>query len=803
MANQKGIPNVLTTMPAQAIHSSKKTEEWGKQSMEAIEGMCSSYRVNGRASAEHKQVNYNLLNNIFDPKDFSYVYDQYGMGLNYDNLPAKLRNINIISDKVASLKGEELEIPFEWAAIGISGEILNTIEEKKNEILNDVVAQRIRMELGLESTQDENGNIIPPPDPERVVNNFQTSYRDKREIKANKLLTKLWEKENLKQKFNLGWEHALISSEEFYCVNLVNGHPTVRVVNPLNFEYDKSPELVNVADADWAREERWLSIGQIIDEYGEYLTDKEVKDLENGSVTNPRTDAFFYPGFAYKPVDLKIKANYTSGGRQQSGRYIRVAEIYWKSRKKIGFVRQINDEGQVEEIMVDDSFKLSDTQKENGVTVEWRWINVVYRGTKIGDSIYPIIEEIPYQGRTIENPSECKLPYVGRVYNNVNTQAASFVDLLKPHQYLYNIIWYRLEDELAKAKGKAVIMDLAQLPKSEGIDITEWIHYLNNAGIMFINSFEEGEGENAGKRSAFNQFTEIDRAASQVIGQYIQILTKIEQLVDRISGITPQRQGNTSASETATGVERAIRNSSTITAPYFYIHDTIKRDVLTQLVGICAAADNTSQAGRYFVDETYTEMINLDGVDISDSDYGVFITNGADHKNKLETINMGASAALQASNMSIKSYVELINSNSFAEKISILDRAEVQAQERLKEVEKEKAAILLQAEQERSKREGMKEDREDARAQLKSDTEIAKAQIQALGFAEDKDVNKDNIPDVLQVEKISLERRKQNLEERKAADQKSLEKEKLKIEEKKIDTQLKIAKENKNKYDKK
>lgn len=803
MSKTKNNPNLIPTMPAQAIHSSKKTDEWAKQTMEAIESMSSAFKINGRTSSEHKQVNYNLLNNIFDPSDFKYVYDQQSIGLNYDKLPAKIRNINLISDKIASLKGEELETPFEWTAIGIGGEILNTIEEKKNELLNNTVLKMVRQELGLEPTVDEQGNQIPPEDPQRVVDNFRTSYRDKREIQANRLLEKLWEKLGLKEKFNLGWEHALISSEEFYYIGIIGGSPNVRVVNPLNFDYDKSPELIDVADADWAREERWLSVGQVIDELGEYLTEKEVKDLESGRLGNPSGESYFFNEFAYKPVDFKINLVNSSKSGNSSGSYYRVADFAWKSRKKIGFVRQITEDGQLEEVIVDDTFKLSAEQINNGVTIEWLWINTVYKGTKVADSIFVNVEELPFQSRSIENPSECKLPYVGRVYNNVNAQAASFVDLLKPHQYLYNIIWYRLEDELAKAKGKAVIMDLAQLPKSEGMDITEWIHYLNNAGIMFINSFEEGTGENAGKTSAFNQFTEIDRAASAVIGQYISIIAKIEQLVDRISGISLQRQGNTTPSESATGVEQAVRNSSTITAPYFYKHDTVKKDVLTQLVGVCRVADSVGKKGRYFVDETYSEMVEIDGTEFADSDYGVFITNGAQHKKKLETINQGATMALQASSMQIKEFVSLINSNSFAEKRSVLEKGEAQSQERLMAVEKQKEEIVLKAEQERTKREMEKQSHVSAIAQLESDTKIAVAQINALGFAEDKDVNKDLIPDVLQVEKVNLERRKASLDERKQTNQEAIDRKKLELENKKIDTQLKIAKENKNKYDKK
>ena len=789
-------------LPAQAIHSSKKTPKWAHETIDAIDAMGSLSLLNGRLNNQNKQTNYNLVNGIFDPQDFKYVTDPYNIGVDPLKMPAQLRDINLIGTKIAGLKGDELENPFEFTAIGVGGEVVNAIEDIRKEIIATNVAAFVRQTLGREPRQDQQGNIIPPEDPERVIRNRIKSYKDIREVNANRLLRIFWQELDLKEKFNEGLQHGLTASEEIYYVGIIGGKPGVRVVNPLGFDFDRSPELRNIEDSDWAKEERYLSVGQIIDEYGEFLTQEQIKDIELGKAGSGINSRYFYPEFGYHPVDLKIHLeNYGDVSRNNKPSYTRVIDTVWKSRKKIGFVRSVTGDGEVEETVVDDTFSLSPAQKEAGVTITWRWINVVYKGTRIGSDIYVDISELPYQLRSADNPSECKLPYVGKVYNGLNSVATSFVDMLKPHQYLYNIIWYRLELELAKAKGKAVIMDLAQLPKSEGIDISEWIHYLDNAGVMFINSFEEGEGINAGKTSAFNQFTEVDRAASQVIGQYISILTKIENLFDTISGLNPQRMGQVQASETATGVERSVRQSNTITAPIFYIHDVIKKNVLTQLLEVAKVAYSDGKKGRFYVDETYTEMLNIDGAIFADSDYAVYITNGALEKKKLETVEQAAMAALQAASIKLREYVSVINSPSFAEKISILEQAEIQVRAEQMEQQVAQNRALLEVEQERTQREMQKQDREDARAQLAAETQIATAQIKALGFAQDQDLNNDNIPDVLQVERVSLDKQKLALEQQKETNKQEIEKKKLELEKRKIDTQLKVAKENKNRFD--
>src|SRR5690606_34072346 len=122
-----------------------------------------------------------------------------------------------------------------------------------------------------------------------------------------------------------------------------------------------------------------------------------------------------------------------------------------------------------------------------------------------GRDIYCRIQPKKVQFRTMDNPSICKLGYVGTTYNNRNSKSISLVGLVKHHQYLYNVIMYRMELEIAKAQGKKMVMDIAQIPRSQGMDLEKWIYYFNTTGLAFINSFEEGKDKFAGQTSNFNQ----------------------------------------------------------------------------------------------------------------------------------------------------------------------------------------------------------------------------------------------------------------------------------------------------------
>jgi hypothetical protein len=59
---------------------------------------------------------------------------------------------------------------------------------------------------------------------------------------------------------------------------------------------------------------------------------------------------------------------------------------------------------------------------------------------------------------------------------------------------MYIVLWYRLELAIARDKGKAILFDITQIPKSMGISPAKWMHYLSSVGVAFVNPYEEGWG---------------------------------------------------------------------------------------------------------------------------------------------------------------------------------------------------------------------------------------------------------------------------------------------------------------------
>lgn len=779
--------NMFSAMPPQKVSMTSKTKAWREQCVEAVTSMGSTKLNNGRTSWGRKQINYDLVNSIFDSADFKYVLDPYGLGdNNVGNQPAKLRDINLIVNKINLLKGEEINRPFNFQVLATNGEAVSEKDKMKKEMLLYVAQAQLQKQLGIntELQPPSGAGQEVPQDFESVEKWAQFSYRDIREQWGNDILQYLKHKENLALRFNEGWEHALIAAEEIYYVGIVNGEPRLRVCNPLNCDFDRNPDNPNIEDGDWFKEERWMTTGQILDEYGEFLTDAQVKKLDQGLIRPGVTNQMF-PGYAYSQEDMR---KYESGGfsnrTRSSDSHHLVTHVVWKSMKKIGFLSYVDEQGESQMGIVDETFKMSPEMEELGYTLEWRWIPEVWHGTKIGDDFFGPIEPLPNQTRSMDNPSEVKLPYIGRIYNGTNSTQTSLVDLLKPHQYLYNIIWFRLEAELAKAKGKKMVMDMAQIPRSEGIDLDKWMYFFDNVGIAFINSFEEGKDKFQGQVSQFNQFQAIDVSLSQSVGQYIQILTKIEQLMDKVTGINPQREGATKASETAQGVERSVTQSSHITEPWFYIHNEIKKNVLTQLLETAKFAYPNKKKLHYIVDDVQRMSIELDMDKFADSDYGIFVTNSNREAmifQKLETL---AERAMASGAASLSDVITMYKANSVSELSGLIRKSELEK----RELEQQQLKMQQQGIQMQIEAQAAEKDKDRAHESRENDldrkAEIQKAVISSMGF--DTDTADSGSIEVVEQGKLFLEQQK--LQQDSSTKEKELRHEK---EENEKDRQLK------------
>lgn len=764
----------LNCMPAQKIPASKKTEDWKQQNVDYIIGHSASSRNgNSRSREEEMQTYYDLYNSIYNEKDLKYVTNPFKQD---DGFPATAQDYNIIKPKIDLLLGEETKRPFNFRVVRTSDIATSNLQDKAKQLLIDYVQASIMSKLGPEEQARyqealQSGEIMTP---EQIQKYLTKDYKDIAEIAAQHSLNYLKQKLNVTHEFFKGWKDALIAGEEIYYVGVINGEPYVERVNPLSFSYEQSADLEFIHEASWCCRKMNMSATEIYDRFYDKMSEKQLNELldmmddgtRGGLNPQVRKTSLDYPHIKTRTI------NGFSSNPFQNADNINVWHCCWKSFKKIGFVTIFNPEtGAEEEFEVDESYKVTGRE----VNVEWTWIIEVWEGYRVGEDLYIGIQPVEYQHISADNPNSQKLPYTGVVYNNTNSSPRSLVSMMKPLQYMYIVIWYRLELAMARDKGKVVTMDITQIPKSMNIDVAKWMHYLGALGVNFVNPYEEGwdiPGREGGKPSQFNQITALDLTMANTIDQYINLMDKIESMVSEITGVTKQREGAISSNELVGNVERSVVQSAHITEPLFWVHNQVKKEVLSMLLNTAKFAwkDSDKRCVHYVLDDATRAFLTLND-DFFYEDMDIFLDDSTKNQQQLEALKQLMQPAMQngASLLDIAEIITMDNINMIKNRLEDIEQKRMEQQQALEEQQAQREQQMIQMQNEVKEEELMIKEAEMDLEKYKIDTDnatkITVAQLQAYRGLEDQDQNDNGIPDTMEIAAQALAERKQASEE--------------------------------------
>lgn len=793
-----------SAFPRQKLPLSKKGKKWQEDCVNYIigEGNVTS-GGNSTSYYGELQTYYNLYNSIFDEKDFKSITNPFKVE---DGFPATPHDFNIIRPKVDLLIGEETKRPLNFRVIRTSQEATSEMQEKEKQMILQYIEAAITARMSPEEAQQfqeqlQSGEIMQP---EQIAKYMDKDYKDIVENTAYHSLTYLREKLDLDNEFIKGWKDGLISGREIYYVGVLNAEPYAERVNPICFSYDKSPDLEFIEDGSWCCRKMRMPITEVYDRYYDKLEEKDLDRLEEMIGSTPGRNLG-----DRSPVDMCIQLRiYDNPIFEGSGKsLVNVWHCCWKSFKKIFYVTTTDDAGQPQINIVDETYQ----PVGNEVSVEPDWIIEVWEGYRAGSDLYFGIQPIEYQHVSIDNPNSQKLPYCGAIYSNTNSKPRSLVSILKPLQYMYIVLWYRLELAIARDKGKVVNMDITQIPKSMNISPAKWMHYLSSVGVNFINPYEEGwniPGREGGKPAQFNQITALDLTMSNVIAEYIQLMDKIEELAGTISGITQQREGAVSSSEMVGNVERSVVQSSHITEPLFWVHNQCKRRVLNMLLNTAKGAweETGKQKLQYIFDNGERAFLDITPKFYYE-DMDVFVSDTSKDLENIQKLQQLIQPAMQ-NGASLLEAAEILTNDNFniiKQKLKDMQARQEQIQQQQHEAEAQQQQQLQQMQNESKQQELMLQEAQMdlQRYQIDQDnqTKIAVAQINAYRGTEELDQDQNGIPDPVEIGKQAIEQQKINQDaynKRYEAKQKrEIEDQKIQLEKDKMkhETELQKAKD--------
>lgn len=762
----------INQFPLQRLPMSKKTQDWKEACVDYIAGHSqgSSRDGNNRSRKEEMQTYYDLYNSIYSEKDLKYVTNPFKQ---QDGFPAMAQDYNIIKPKIDLLLGEETKRPFNFRVVHTSDIATSEIQDKAKQMIVDYIQATIMSKLGPEEQARyqealQSGEIMTP---EQIQKYISKDYKDIAEITAYHSLNYLKNKLNITHEFFKGWKDALIGGEEIYYVGIVNGEPCLQRINPIYFDYDSdTSDLEFIHEAQWCCYEMIMSLTEVYDRLYDKMSEKQLNELldmmddrSKGGVTpEVRKTSLDYPHIKTHSI------NGFSSNPFEEADNIHVWHCCWKSLKKIGFVNIINPEtGMPEEYQVDETYK----ETGNELNVEWKWIIEVWEGYRIGQDIYVGIQPVEYQHISADNPNAQRLPYTGVIYNNTNSRPRSLVSMMKPLQYMYIVLWYRLELAMARDKGKVVTMDITQIPKSMNIDVAKWMHYLSALGVNFVNPYEEGwdiPGREGGKPSQFNQISALDLTMANTIDQYINLMDKIESMLSEISGVSKQREGSISSNELVGNVERSVVQSAHITEPWFWVHNQVKKECLTMLLDTAKHAwkDNRTSI-QYVLDDATRAFLTLSD-DFFYEDMDIFVEDTTKNQQQIEALKNLMQPAMQngASLLDIAEIITMDNVTMIRSKLEEIEQKRMEQQQAMEQAQAEREQQMAQIQNEIKEEELMLKEAEMDLKKYEIDsnnaTKITVAQLNAYRGAENMDQDGSGVPDVIEIGKQAIEQQKVN-----------------------------------------
>jgi hypothetical protein len=821
----------------------KQDESWIKNTMDYFANKAYAEYVKNRDTFVK---NYDLVKGILRMEDF-YQEPQvksFTDMLTADlSLPAYVKHYSIITTPINELVGEISKRPDTFRVKAFDDDSKAEELEFKTGILQEYVMQQAKQKI-----LEQAALAGEEPDEEEVqqltmedVKDELDSYTSIAEKWANHVLTCQKAEFNLKEKSEDAFRDMLISGREFYHIYEDNSKLgfNVEVANPKNVWFLTTPDRKYISDPTGRAQAAYaagtvqvMELSEIIESIPD-LTKEEIDHLRSSlqdyglinvresnlgnENVSPGIDSVTYD--TYDPlvlqtrmiIESEMKENndglqdflgLTSNVSSFGYKYV-VVRAYWISKKKIGKLVYLDELGNEQSMLVDENYKSGTIPTQQ--SLEWGWINQWYQGIKIGPDIYHV--------RPYKLLNYC--PVIGITYEVKNTESKSLVDLMKPFQVIYNVCMNQLFKLLEKEVGKVYLTSIRHIPVPKDGDAQDaldiWEMEARNRGVVFI----DDSPENLKSPSSFNQFRDIDLTRTQEIQSRYTLAQQIKAECWELIGMSRQRMGSISASESATGVNTAVSQSYSQTEPLFVAHEYVMGQLYQAIIDAALYVESKKPQSTlsYITSEGESAFVQVNGTDLKFRDLKVFLTNRPDDTQMFNELRQLAQPLMQNGG-SLYDVIELYSTKSIRQMKKVFktlkeqQEAMQQAQLQQKQQEIEQAGQIAQAQLQQAQ---MMKEQDIANQNYQNELDRINKKEIALIAAEAKgglsDVDTSGVPDVLEISKIGNDQIKAakdfelkmaqiNAQSQQSNKKMELEKEKLQVARENQKNDLEVAKLN-------
>lgn len=762
--------------------------EWAKECIDYVDDLYFPYSDRNRI--KRLQMNYDLYNGQGEKAMKDYASDEAARELAEEGIMAGYENIQhhpVIDQIAKALVGEQQLRPLNAIAFDSSTYTINDKKQKRLSLFQNYLDSTITKPLVAQVTEQfmmENGiqdpfSLAPEQQkemqqaideqvkvlsPKEMENYMRKEYKSPPEIQAQKIIDFLMDYLDIKFTTDEGFKHAIITGEEVYRVGIRHNMPFIELVDPMGFYHISRPNSFFVEDGIAAKYDQYVMLSDIYNWHGDEIGRKKlIKDkldlYSTGDLGSKVIDERIYtspeslraiPNLMTKEGQDSLQAIFGSYGITKKGGNIKYTHVTWKALRKLRRLCRIEN-GEKSYFWVDESYTFNPLKGD--VEEKEAWVPEVWQGVRIDDDIYLDIGPVPYQYKSLSNPWDVKLPYIGAQYSKLmnNTSNVAPMDLAKPWQYKFNVQMAKIHEMEASDLGKVFLTSFHAKPK--GWSWQKYILMAKYGKIIPVDLQKEGVTPMDAQ-----VFKGVDLSTVNDLAGKLQYLEFIRNQISLAMSYNPSRLGMQAPSTTVSNNQQNIVQSSYQTYDLFNTHNKIVENLLNYLINTARVAFKENPPIKsYVLDDMSVAELEVDWEMLSRSELAIKVRNSSqDFENILE-VKRQAQAMIQNGLISFPELIRLQWAKSGADILNIAEYAEERIAKQRQEAQmaeqqqmEQQAALQQQIMQMQQEFELLKQANELQSRERQSEVESTR-------FAQQKDIDQDMRSDELQKEEVRIQ----------------------------------------------
>lgn len=585
------------------------------------------------------QKAYNYYNGVRDAEQFRYLEENYGIGN-----PTSVEFTPLIRKHIDALVGEYLGMPtIPKVTCKDTDTISKITREKQIKIVTEVVSflqKRLKNKL-LEQIQNKKDiqDVLIQQDIENLIEDLNYDFTSEYEIAAQNVIQYIMQSRetDFKNKQKRLLLDLLIAGYMCYRTkpSVSKNNVKIDILDPRNTFFDINPESNYLKDSYRCVVRRWLTRSQILNEYGNDLSKKDIKDIVDT-----------WNDFSWDSGSYYVR---TTGGDTMG---IRAGE-------EIAIVGTPNEQYRYRDLIPVYEVEWLETDKH--------YVMQRYKTIRIGQDIHILIGKDDSIIRSVDNPNYCSLSVNG-IYNaNRSNQPYSLVLACANLQDKYDLLNFYRDNLIASSGTVGDIIDVSMLPKFLGVNLTDRIQKAlawKKQGAFLIDSSQEGRLGN-GQTAPNTIYNGYDDTVKVQAIQAIQLaMDSVEQTCSSITGVFKERLNGIQQRDAVTNVQTSVNNSFIISKHWYQQMDTVTEEILLDALNEAKIVFKNGITGTLILGDKQVRIFTALPEHFTMSDYDIHITSSSDMTRDTEQLKALVPELIKAGQLDAEAIIDLATTKS-------------------------------------------------------------------------------------------------------------------------------------------